>query len=101
MRAKIDRIQTRHPDPAKSMPRIERDVYDAFRTAILAVAPPKGDGVPFQDLPRLVKGQIPAGINQRIGSVGWYVTTVKLDLEARGEIERIPGSRPQRVRRRA
>ena len=31
------------------------------------------------------------------GSVTWYVTTVKLDLEARGVIERIPKSRPQRI----
>ncbi|MCZ7544494.1 MAG: hypothetical protein M5R40_13685 [Anaerolineae bacterium] len=33
------------------------------------------------------------------GSVGWHVTTVKLDLEARGLIERVPQSRPQRLRR--
>ncbi|MBK8026440.1 MAG: hypothetical protein IPK19_34895 [Chloroflexi bacterium] len=31
------------------------------------------------------------------GSLGWYMTTIKLDLEARGEIERF-GSRPQRLR---
>jgi hypothetical protein len=32
------------------------------------------------------------------GSISWYATMVKLDLEARGEIERIPGSSPQRIR---
>jgi hypothetical protein len=32
------------------------------------------------------------------GSVMWYVTTVKLDLEARGEIKRVPNSRPQLVK---
>jgi hypothetical protein len=32
------------------------------------------------------------------GSVGWYYTTVKLDLEARKLIERIPGSKPQIIR---
>ncbi len=31
------------------------------------------------------------------GSVMWYYTTVKLDLEARGEIRRVPGSRPQLI----
>ena len=31
-----------------------------------------------------------------LGSVGRYTTTVKLDLEARGEIERMKGVRPQR-----
>lgn len=32
------------------------------------------------------------------GSINWYVTTVKLDLEARGIIERVPRSRPQQLR---
>jgi hypothetical protein len=32
------------------------------------------------------------------GSIPWYVTTVKLDLEARDLIERVPGSKPQRLR---
>lgn len=27
----------------------------------------------------------------------WYVTTVKLDLEARGMVARVPHTRPQRV----
>jgi hypothetical protein len=31
-------------------------------------------------------------------SIPWYVTTVKLDLEARGESERVPHSSPQRLR---
>lgn len=31
------------------------------------------------------------------GSVGWYVTTIKLDLEARRLIERVPGKSPQRL----
>jgi hypothetical protein len=32
------------------------------------------------------------------GSVSWYVTTVKLDLETRGVVERVPGQKPQRLR---
>jgi hypothetical protein len=32
------------------------------------------------------------------GSVSWYVTTVKLDLEARNVIQRVPGTSPQRLR---
>ena len=32
------------------------------------------------------------------GKVGWYVVTLKLDLEARGIIERIPKTSPHKVR---
>ena len=32
------------------------------------------------------------------GSISWYVTTVKLDLEARHVVERIPGTSPQQLR---
>jgi hypothetical protein len=31
------------------------------------------------------------------GSIPWYVTTVKLDLEARGVIERVPGPGEQKL----
>ena len=32
------------------------------------------------------------------GSIGWYTTIVKLDLEARGLIDRIPDKKPQHLR---
>ena len=32
------------------------------------------------------------------GSVSWYVVSVKLDLEARGVLERIDGRSPQQLR---
>ena len=35
------------------------------------------------------------------GKVLWYIVTVKLDLEARGVIERVPTASPQRLRLKA
>jgi hypothetical protein len=32
------------------------------------------------------------------GSIGWYTTIIKLDLEARGLIELIPDKKPQHLR---
>jgi hypothetical protein len=94
-----DKVQLRHPDPGKSAPRIDRDVYDAFRRALLRAIPAKGDGVEFRALSRRVGELLPQRVRARIGSVGWYTTTVKLDLEARGDIRRVAGARPQRLLR--
>jgi len=33
------------------------------------------------------------------GKVVWYVVSVKLDLEARGTLERVPKSSPHKIRR--
>jgi hypothetical protein len=52
-------------------------------------------------LAALVAEHLPEDELDQLGSVSWYTTTVKLDLEVKGEIERIPGSSPQRLRLRA
>jgi hypothetical protein len=78
---------------------ISQEKYDLVSAAILAVVRKGGDGVPFRALIALVEGRLDTKERHAIGSVGWYVTTVKLDLEARKRIERVPGSNPQRLRR--
>lgn len=98
-RTSDSRVQTRHPQSGKSMPRIAKTTYDSIRRAILKAVPSTERGTEFRALPEKVSRLLPKRIRDEIGSVGWYTTTVKLDLEARGEIERVPGSRPQRLRR--
>ena len=70
-----------------------------MRGVILQAVPEDDQGVEFRRLPDLVASALGEGKRERLGSVSWYTTTVKLELEVRGEIERIPGSRPQRLRR--
>lgn len=42
---------------------------------------------------------VQAGLKDRFdGSIPWYVTTVKLDLEASGVIARLPKTSPQWLR---
>jgi hypothetical protein len=89
---------TLHVTPGKQGVNIEKDKYDAMRRAILKVVARNRTGIAFRDLPRLVKPHLPAAIF-RGASVTWYTVTVKLDLEARGLIERIDGVTPQRLRR--
>lgn len=81
------------------MPAIDRWKYDAVHTAILSALPRKGEGLPFKELPGRVRDLLSAEELENLGSVSWYTTTVKLDLEARGKLKRVPGARPQRLLR--
>lgn len=104
----INRIQAKAGDetvvcrgrtPAGNPARIAREKFDRLREVILDVVPADGDGIPFARLPDLVKTALEDSEVQAIGSIGWHTTCVKLELEARGEIQRVAGSKPQRLRR--
>ena len=79
--------------------RLSQRKYDAVKKALLACIPRSTEGIEFRSLPKLIAQRVPADILPKKGSASWLTTTVKLDLEARGLIERIPDSRPQRLRR--
>lgn len=88
-----EKIMTLHPQGKQGV-NIDRAKYDAVRIAIVDIL--KGDGpLTFTRLTEQV-GQ--AMSDTFDGSINWYVTTVKLDLEARGIVERVPNSRPQQLR---
>ncbi|MCA9937202.1 MAG: hypothetical protein KC418_01060 [Anaerolineales bacterium] len=87
-----DRIMTLHPDGKKGV-RIEAMKYEEIKQAILACL--RERETLFRDLPAFVAAHLTAPFD---GSIGWYTTTVKLDLEARGLIERVPGHSPQKLR---
>ncbi len=89
-----DRVACRTPNPGKpGQTRIPRWKFDAVREAILdelAEGP-----VLFGNLTERVRDRLDDSVRKRIGSVGWHVATVKLELEVRGEIRRQSGSKPQ------
>lgn len=87
------RILTRHPEGKQGV-NIRRDKYEAMSAAILRSMQGRGEA-PLQ----VVREDVNDYLRDRFeGSVSWYFTTVKLDLEARGILERVPGERPQRIR---
>jgi hypothetical protein len=88
-----DKILTRHPDASKQGTRISRAKYDAVRQAILDTLAVNDGTYLFRELPDAVGQRLP----DFDGSIGWYTTTVKLDLEARGEIARVPNQSPQQL----
>ena len=89
-----EKIFARHPDPGKAGVRISKAKYDAIRDAMLECLREEGE-VRFKDMAGKVGQKLSGGFQ---GSISWYVTTVKLDLEARNIIERVPDARPQRLR---
>lgn len=96
--SKQEMMETLHPF-GKNGTRVNRPTYEAFRRAILEAVPRTTSGVAFKDLPRLVEERLDDEYRDRQISCSWWTTTVKLDLEARGLIERIEGVSPQRLRR--
>ncbi len=94
-----DRVLCQTPSPGKTATRIPRWKYDAVRRAIRNAMESNGDTMMFKDLPKEVARALSGEERDRLGSVSWYTTVVKLDLEARGELLRVPGAKPQRLRR--
>lgn len=88
-----ERIRTLHP-AGKQGVNIDRAKYDLIRQAIIASVQQRGE-MPFGELAAAVEASLPGPFD---GSIGWYTVSVKLDLEARGLIERVPGRSPQVIR---
>jgi hypothetical protein len=88
-----DTIRTLHPAKKQGV-NISRDKYEVIRKAIFGVLQAQKE-MTFMNLSRAVEKEVNGSFD---GSVMWYVTTVKLDMEARGEIKRVQNSRPQLVK---
>jgi len=89
-----ERIMTQHPQK-KSGANIRRDKYEQVRAAIEEALHENGTQT-FEALNDTVGQKLEGNFE---GSIGWYFTTVKLDLEARGVVvcERKSGQ-PQMIR---
>ena len=88
-----EKIMTLHP-AGKQGVNIDKGKYDMVREAIEATLKAQ-PGITFSELTEGVGRQLGDVFD---GSVSWYVVSVKLDLEARGVLERVDGRSPQRLR---
>ena len=78
-----EKIQTLHPDPNKKGVNIDRKKFDLVRQGIFDVLGGSENMKPmvlFDGVAEHLKGQLE-------GSIKWYAVSVKLDMEARGEIK--------------
>ena len=88
-----DMIRTLHPEKKQGV-NISKEKYEVIRGAILETLCEQKE-MSFMNLSRAVEKKVGKKFE---GSVMWYVTTVKLDLEARGDLKRVPNSRPQLIK---
>jgi hypothetical protein len=88
-----ERIATLHPQGKKGA-NISKQKYDLIKQSIINTLREQGV-MTFYGLHDAVSRELTGRFE---GSIGWYYTTVKLDLEARKIIERIPRSKPQQIR---
>ena len=89
-----DRVACRTPDGKSDGKRIPKWKYDTLRQAILAEA----NGSDLKTLSDAVKAKLSADELDRLGSFGWHFTTVRLNMEVKGELARLPGS-PVRIKK--
>lgn len=88
-----NRIMTLHPQGKKGVNILQRR-YDLIKDFIIKTLTEKKQ-MTYQALDKLAVQELKDTFD---GKVGWYVVSVKLDLEARGIIERVPKTSPHEIR---
>lgn len=94
MKPNTEKILTLHPQ-GKNGVRIDLHKYNEICEAIYEFAP-LNEAFFMMDLVEHLKQRLSDTFD---GSVPWYTETVKLDLEARGILVRIPGKGRHRLMR--
>ena len=80
----MEKILTLHPEGKKGV-NISVEKYDQIKDFILNIVSCQGT-ISYKELDAVAKENLAPVFD---GSVSWYIEVVKLDLEARGIIERI------------
>jgi hypothetical protein len=88
-----EKILTLNLDGKKGV-NIDKTKYDQVRNAILETLKSQ-ETITMADLSEAVKQKLEGNFD---GKVGWYFMAVKLDLEGRGEVERVAKVIPQTLR---
>ncbi|MBY5933139.1 hypothetical protein KUV51_09045 [Tateyamaria omphalii] len=93
----MDKVACRTPaegrDGVTSIPTWK---FDAVRGAILGAL--EEGPILYKDLNTAVQARLDDQTLADLGKLGWHVVTVKLEMEVRGEIERLDVKGPQQIR---
>lgn len=88
-----EKIMTLHPEGKKGVNILKRR-YDVIKEYILKTVKDRGQ-ITYKELDQRAFLDLSDTFD---GKVGWYVVSVKLDLEARKIIERVPKTSPHEIR---
>ncbi|MEB2777838.1 hypothetical protein SYJ56_21160 [Algoriphagus sp. D3-2-R+10] len=88
-----EKIMTLHPEGKKGV-NILRRRYDTIKDFILKAIDDREE-IGFDELTDFAVDKLSTTFD---GKVVWYIVTVKLDLEARNIIERVPKTSPHKLR---
>jgi len=88
-----EKFLTLHPQGKKGVNILKRR-YDFIKDYILKTVKKHGE-MEYQELSDMAIRDLSKDFD---GKVVWYIVSVKLDLEARGIIERIPKTSPHQIR---
>ena len=93
----MEKVACRTP-AAEGVTRIPLWKFDVLRGAILEAVGEAGPvGLLYKEMNEAVRPRLSADQLARLGSLGWHVVSVKLELEVRGELVRVEGAKPQRL----
>lgn len=87
-----EKILTLHPQGKRGFA-ISKPKYDTMKNSVIET---------FTDFNELTFTELTNETHQKLagkfdGSINWYVVTVKLDLEARGILERVTQTTPHQI----
>ncbi len=88
-----EKIMTLHPAGKKGVNILKRR-YDQMAETLLGIVRQHGE-ISYTEMNDIAEKELDGKFD---GKIPWYVVTVKLDLEARGILERIPKTSPHKLR---
>jgi hypothetical protein len=93
-----DRIEVRNVNVSRYRGSVRRDKYQATAKALLKALSRRARGLTQAEMRAAVVPLLPSALFPKGKTAMWWIKTVQLDLEARGELVRIAG-KPLRWRR--
>ena len=84
-----DKVEVENVNHPGHVTRVDAVKYAAAKSALLAILTGQEQGLTQTEMMAAIKGQIDQTLFPSGAKSGWWMKTVQLDLEAKGQINRI------------